>query len=76
MIDVYVFIFFLSQGIILVYDITNPDSFSRLTYWMDSIQKVSIWIPHVHIRCTCTESVCIHYMQYESLSRSTSAASR
>lgn len=74
MIDVYVFIFFFSKGIILVYDITNPDSFSRLTYWMDSIQKVSIWIPLVLIRCTCTESVCIqlHYMQCESLS----AASR
>ncbi|PVD23035.1 hypothetical protein C0Q70_16297 [Pomacea canaliculata] len=34
-----------TQGIILVYDITNPDSFSRLTYWMDSIQKE---IKHKH----------------------------
>ena len=29
------------QGIVLVYDITNKDTFSMIDYWMESIDKVS-----------------------------------
>ena len=31
---------FLFQGLLLVYDVTNKDTFSMLNYWLDSIDRV------------------------------------
>lgn len=34
------------MGILLVYDVTNIDSFTHLPYWMKTIQEVSKFLVH------------------------------
>ena len=47
----------LSQGIILVYDITSQKSFDNITKWLQNIEMVSLWWL---ARCRCVWLVTCH----------------
>lgn len=33
-----------AMGILIMYDVTNMDSFNHLTYWFRNVEEVSHWI--------------------------------
>lgn len=42
-----------AQGVILMYDITQEESFIAVKSWINSIQVSELWGARVKVQCTC-----------------------